>query len=154
MEKHMKGRGSVPTFRVGRQPYGVLPIAKLQQTEFNLVNLLNEDPPLEEEAIDMDWGNGNPNFASPFFKFETLDWLNWSSNPGFTLKLTNLIIALKAKWNESVKTHIRNIDMPPIDDKSYHEAFMDILGLHPNAVQYNNRHGIGIEDKDLRSSVF
>lgn len=154
--ENVKGRGGLPTLRVGSQPYGILPIARLQQAPFKYIKL-PEEPEYDEngyeipgvDAVDLKIDQA----FSPFFDPGFGDWLNWSNNPGFSIGLANLLIALKAKWNESAQRHVFNIDALPTG-KDFQESFMQILGLLPNAAQFYNRYGIGLADKALKDALF
>ncbi len=162
----VKGRGALPSIRVGDQPYGMLPIGVFHQTKY-----------LFDEEYDNNSANGNGNSLIRSIFYDTQDneydsdlidpyggLQEWNDNKYsklFCQNLLNVLLGLKAKWIEASKKHFETVD--DIWDDSLdaqqklersNERFMKILGLHPNPVSFESRYGLGTADESLLKDIF
>lgn len=132
----VKARGSMPSIRVGRQPYGILPTSALNF----------------RGAAGWDWGefaNASLNLPNKFSKF-LLEGLWGHPNPygGGTASLGDWATLA----NEKVFTVDDPVDQAPGNYTGtltdLQQQFMRILRLHPRSVSFYQRFALGNNDPD------
>ncbi len=100
--KYVKGRGPLPAVRIGRQPYGILPVTAYSQIDFDSFDLVK-------------------------------------SQGAFIRDVYKWVSKLDETWDSFVK------DISFIGDgKDPHQALMNVLGLHPNSVEFYQRYAQSI----------
>jgi len=125
---HVAARGLVPAFRVGPQPYGVLPVTAWSQFV-----------PEPEDALPADASAGE-----------------LTAQANFDSLLKRLLDVMHDDWSAARADHVRIATDPPTADARAH--FLEVLGLEPVAVggEYRfavnvaGRHGPPSLESDLR----
>jgi hypothetical protein len=145
----VKGRGSLPVLRVGKQPYGILPTSSFV--------------PESSEAGGWAWDD-----IVAGTKVHNVDATTFYNN------LTSILVerfwgfrdtptSAKApqKWIRIVTDEIYTVDDPVTAGNfsegltATQERFMDVLRVHPHSVEYYNRYGTTIESgwRDLLTTT-
>lgn len=138
----VKGRGSLPTIRIGKQPYGILPTSSFHPTAtegggwaWNDIVTGNKIHGVDEAAF---YNNLTAILLEHFW--------------GYRSQGTNL--NKSKKWIQIVDEEIHTVDDPVLQNgvpatfsdglTATQERFMEILRLHPHSVEFYNRYGVTI----------
>lgn len=103
--RHVSGRGPLPAYRIGKQPYGILPTTAYSKLKFN-------DRASKRIVL---------------------------KNNRFLMELQELINKLDSVWDTQVPK-VAYIGKPGNDQ----QTMLDVLGLHPNSVEFRQRYSDGI----------
>ena len=114
--RFVSGRGMVPAIRIGRQPYGILPTSA-----FDKISWVFGD----ETVSYIDYST---HFQEKKRQTAFKDWL-W--------KYKGVLDQLYKTW-KSLATDVARVD--PNSDADPHQALLDILGLHPDSVEFHQRY--------------
>ena len=111
--RFVSGRGALPSIRIGRQPYGILPTSA-----YNRISWVSD-----KESVP--YGDFLESLERRPSTFE--DWLP---------KLKNVLDKLHSTWLYLAQSasHIGPKDKDP------HQTLLDIVGLHPASVEFHQRY--------------
>lgn len=112
----VSGRGMIPSIRIGRQPYGILPT-----TAYSKIGWIYGD----QKVSYIDYSK---KFQEKQRKTEFKDWL-W--------KYSGVLNHLRKTWEEIAKNVARVDPTYPGDP---HQALLDVVGLHPASVEFYQRY--------------
>lgn len=104
--KYVSGRGPIPAFRIGKQPYSILPITVLSKLKFAPIRISGRTSPVNENYYN----------------------------------LQNVLKKLDAIW-QSQLSKVSYIGKSGDD----HQILLDVLGLHPNSVEFRQRFADGVD---------
>ena len=112
----VSGRGSVPAIRIGNQPYGILPASAFQRQQWIY-------PQHVDHAI-----------AGYRFNFAGIPTVHTS----FLRGLYELLLKIRGDWKSMMVPQVAHVSAEkPL---SSHQQLLDILGLHPNSVEFYKRY--------------
>lgn len=111
----VSGRGSVPAVRIGKQAYGILPT-----TAFSQIHWLEPEPRAEVGIVDVALVETAPTRA-------------------FRARMLDLLRAIDADWTamSASAAHVGR-------DGDPHQTLLDIVGLHPDSVEFHWRYSESI----------
>ncbi|SEM50583.1 hypothetical protein [Paenibacillus sp. OV219] len=117
-QSYVSGRGMIPTIRVGKQPYGILPVAPFSR---------------------MNW------FASarlkPIYSVgDNND--NKDNNASYYQELYGVLKTMDDEWTRLLP-NVSFVGKTGDDDP--HQTLLDVLGLHPTSVEFHSRHAQSFE---------
>jgi len=101
--RYVSGRGPLPVFRIGDQPYGLLPATA----------------------------------------FERLHWFQEDRQAGFLSRLYAILRRIQDDW----KPLVGRVSFIGKNGGDPHQILLDVLGLHPNSVEYYPLHAESIEHR-------
>jgi hypothetical protein len=110
------GRGTAPAIRIGNQPYGILPA-----TAFKRQQWMNTTTT----------GNIAGGIRFPFAGVPSL-------HTTFLQKLYDILLKMRADWESLLVPKVAHVSAEkPLES---HQQLLDILGLHPNSVEFHKRY--------------
>ncbi len=119
--ENIMGRGPLPTIRVGKQPYGIMPISVL-----------------DGEGSDYTKEKGGE-WESPYTKLQENDQPIYETlEMRFEKNLTQLLKHIRSQWVSQFDIENRQVLVDEGGD-GFHEKFMNILGLQPHSVAFSSR---------------
>ncbi len=110
------GRGSIPAVRIASQPYGILPTAAFRRLAW-----MNPHQP--GDLFDFS--------SQPVGGFDHL-------NANFVAALHQLLVKIEADWRKLIVPQIPHASEENPSDT--HQHLLDIVGLHPNSVEFYFRY--------------
>lgn len=141
MASYVRGRGALPTIRVGRQPYGILPVGS---TGFSSDYSGLPGDYTDDVAVS--------NYLLPANAYTTWNWLSGNVN---YRNIAAVLFRLKVQWDRVVFQNIRNIhQLPDNSEISIQEHLMDLMGLQANSIEFYNRYAVGSNDAGLWEGLF
>ncbi len=120
------GRGSVPTIKIGKQPYGIYPV-----TAFSKIGWLQP----RRAAFTLMSANENYGFAV--------------LQGNFMMRLYDILKKIDADWT---KDHLGKVSHVSKSGDA-HQILLDILGLNPDSVEFYQRYAESFEEFYNRMSL-
>jgi len=112
----VSGRGTVPAIRIGNQPYGILPATAFQRQQW-----------MYPQRIDN-------NIRGYRFNFAGIPTVHTS----FLQGLYELLLKIRSDWKSLLVPQVAHVSAEkPLRS---HQQLLDILGLHPNSVEFHKRY--------------
>ena len=115
--RHVSARGTIPAIRVGRQPYGILPVTPRSRLRWMA--------PRHIDPIGAATGIGGHLGGDPFL-----------------LRLYGMMLQMEGDL-EPLLDRVSYIGKPGVSDPQ--QLLLDVLGLHPGSVEFQQRYAESIE---------